>query len=442
MELKEQIADELRKYIDKFDKYDKELPELVEKKEKNYQEKKKEFEEKWDEDIFPTDIPIKEKEQKQLSIMENNLKRLKKTLDDEIKENESNLKASVMSWKNKIDERKKELAEYVKNKDKYLEQKNRLEKELKTQIEGIKAWEKNGIDPNDVLYRKRKDEIIPNLESQISDINLKLDEKEAKKEYSELSKLNRKIKEIELHDRKHILPELAEIFEISKDEPEKIELEQQVPEQQAPEQQAPEQQAPEQQAPEQQAPEQQTQEQQVPEQQAPEQQTQEQQVPEQQAPEQQTQEQQVPEQQAPEQQAPEQQTQEQQVPEQQIQEQQVPEQQIPVQQAPAQQTPIQQAPVQQAQEQQVPTQQKTDHSTTVNTNKEALTQIIIGRKIKIKSIEDGKEIPVVKSKKFFEYMKSLPKNELATKLLNRLNINDNSEAVKLNIRQYKPNDCI
>ena len=57
MELKEQIAEELKKYIDKFDKYDKELPKLVEEKERKYQEKKKEFDEKWGEDIFPTDIP-------------------------------------------------------------------------------------------------------------------------------------------------------------------------------------------------------------------------------------------------------------------------------------------------------------------------------------------------------------------------------------------------
>ena len=411
MEIKEQIAEEIKRYIDRFDKYDNELPKLVEENEKKYQEKKREFGEKWSEDIFPTDIPIKENEQEQLSAMEADLKNLKKNLDDEIKENESNLKSSVFSWKNKIDERRKELVEYVNNKDKYLEQKNRLEKELKTQNEGIKAWEKNGIDSNDVLYRKRKDEIIPNLESQISDINLKLDEEEVRKEYFELGKLNKKIKEIELHDRKHILPELAEIFEISKDEPEKIELDQQ--------------------------------EQPIPDQQ-------EQPIPDQQ-------EQPIPDQQ--EQPILEQQTKE---ADKQVQDDtkisikkpvegkkiEIPDflrtysedgkqkqfKQAPVQQAPVQQASVQQAPVQQASVQQASVQQEPAKSTSVNTNKEALTQIIIGRKIKIKSIEDGKEIPVVKSKEFFKYMQSLPKNELATKLLNRLNINDNSEAIKLNVR--------
>ena len=349
MELKEQIAEELKKYIDKFDKYDKELPKLVEEKERKYQEKKKEFDEKWGEDIFPTDIPIKEKEQKQLTIMEANLKRLKETLNGEINENESNLKSSILSWKNKIDERRKELVEYVTNKDKYLEQRNRLEKELKMQFEGIKTWEKNGIDPNDILYHKRKYEIIPNLENQISDINLKLDEKDIRKEYFELGELNKKIKEVELHDRKHILPELAEIFEISKDDPTK-------PEPIKPEPIKPEPTKPEPTKPE------------------------------------------------------------------------------PTKPEPIKPEPIKPEPTKPEPTKPEPTKPESVNPTLNSKNKGPFVQIIIGRKIKVKFAKDGKEFPIVKSKEFFEYTQSFPKNELAAQLFNKLNIEDNTEAVKLNVR--------
>ena len=220
MEIKEQIAEELKKYIDKFDKYDQELPKLVDKKEKNYQERKKEFDEKWDEDIFPTDIPIRDKEKKQLETMHSNLQRLKKNLNDEIKENESQLKTSIIEWKDLINTRRNELVGYVNNKNQYLVEKNKLEEELKKQVDGIKIWEKNGINPNDAIYLKRKNEIIPNLENQIKVINSKLDEKKIREEYKKLGDLKNKIMAVELHDRKHILPELADIFEINKIKPE------------------------------------------------------------------------------------------------------------------------------------------------------------------------------------------------------------------------------
>lgn len=220
MKIKEKIAEEIEEYIQMFDKYDNELTESVEKKETEYQEKRKQFNEKWEEDIFPTDIPVRDQEAKELEDEANMLKEEKQKLDDDIKKSEQNLRSSISDWENKIDSRRKELVEYVNNRESYVEQKEKLEKELEEQIKGIELWEKNGINPNDVLYRRRKDVIIPNLEKQIEDINLILDESSIREEYKALGELKKQIENIKLHDRNHLIPELVEIFGITKDEPE------------------------------------------------------------------------------------------------------------------------------------------------------------------------------------------------------------------------------
>ena len=220
MEIKEKIVDELKIHIDTFEKYDNKITKDIENREKRYQERKKEFDEKWDGDIFPADIPIKDKEEQRLEQMKNSVKMQRQKLDDEIKDAEQKLKSSVKEWINEIDERRDELVQYANDKNKYLKEKSLLEKELKLQIEGIQMWEKNGINSNDSIYRRRKEEIIPNLKSKIKDIDLKLDETNIRKEYKELGELKKKINDVKLHDRKHILPELADIFEINKIKPE------------------------------------------------------------------------------------------------------------------------------------------------------------------------------------------------------------------------------
>ena len=366
MEIKEQIAEELKKYIDKFDKYDKELPKLVDKKEKNYQERKKEFDEKWDEDIFPTDIPIRDKEKKQLETMHNNLQRLKKNLNDEIKENENQLKTSIIEWKDLINTRRNELVGYVNNKNQYLVEKNKLEEELKKQVDGIKIWEKNGINPNDAIYLKRKNEIIPNLENQIKVINSKLDEKKIREEYKKLGDLKNKITAVEIHDRKHILPELAEIFEISKDnltkpdpvKPNPVKSDPVKPNPVKPDPVKPNPVKPDPVKPDPVKPD-------------------------------------------------------------------------PVKPNPVKPDPVKPNPVKPNPVKPDPVKPK---STIQMVNLEPFAQIIIGRKIKVRFTKDGKKFPVAKSKEFFRYMKSFPKNELNSQLIKKLNIIDSAEAIKLNIR--------
>ena len=110
--------------------------------------------------------------------------------------------------------------------DKYIEEKAILQKELDSQKEGIALWEKNGINPNDSLYQRRKNVIIPNLEKQINELNEKLDSEAIRNEYTELGKLEKNLVSIQKHDRKHMIPELQEIFEVKETiKPEQIEPE-------------------------------------------------------------------------------------------------------------------------------------------------------------------------------------------------------------------------
>ena len=374
MEIKEQIAEELKKYIDKFDKYDQELPKLVDKKEKNYQERKKEFDEKWDEDIFPTDIPIRDKEKKQLETMHSNLQRLKKNLNDEIKENESQLKTSIIEWKDLINTRRNELVGYVNNKNQYLVEKNKLEEELKKQVDGIKIWEKNGINPNDAIYLKRKNEIIPNLENQIKVINSKLDEKKIREEYKKLGDLKNKIMAVELHDRKHILPELADIFEINKIKPEPTKPEPVKPEPVKPEPVKPEPVKPEPVKPE----------------------------PVKTGPV-------KPEPAKTEPVKPE------------------PVKSEPVKPEPAKTEPAKTEPVK-------PEPTRSD-SIKINSNEQEnqpFVKLIIGRKIKIR-YADGKTIPIINTKEYFKYLKKSndPESRINSQLLNRINIEKEGEDLSI-----------
>ena len=107
---------------------------------------------------------------------------------------------------------------------------------LDSQKEGIALWEKNGINPNDGLYQRRKNVVIPNLEKQINELNEKLDSEAIRKEYTELGKLEKDLIAIQKHDRKHMIPELQELFEVKETikpeqiEPEPVEPEPVIPE--------------------------------------------------------------------------------------------------------------------------------------------------------------------------------------------------------------------
>ena len=323
MEIKEKIVDELKIHIDTFEKYDNKITKDIENREKRYQERKKEFDEKWDGDIFPADIPIKDKEEQRLEQMKNSVKMQRQKLDDEIKDAEQKLKSSVKEWINEIDERRDELVQYANDKNKYLKEKSLLEKELKVQLEGIQMWEKNGINSNDSIYRRRKEEIIPNLKSKIKDIDLKLDETNIRKEYKELGELKKKINDVKLHDRKHILPELADIFEINKIKPEPTKPEPVKPEPVKPEPAKPEPVKPE-----------------------------------------------------------------------------------PIKPEPVKPEPVKPEPVKPEPVKPEPAKPEPVKPVAKNENIEPFVKLIIGRKIKVKYLEDGAKFTAVKSKEYFKYMKT------------------------------------
>ena len=176
MEFKEEVKKDLNKYFEKFEKYDNELIPEIENKISENKVKFEEFEQKWSGEIFPTDIQVKDDEEKILNNEKNKLDEQKEKLENDVKNIEDELKGELYSIKGKIHSRMNELVRFTQNKEIYISEKEKLTKELESQLEGIKTWEKNGISENDILYKKRKNEIIPKLEKNIKELDGKLDE--------------------------------------------------------------------------------------------------------------------------------------------------------------------------------------------------------------------------------------------------------------------------
>ena len=212
MEFKEEVKKDLNKYFEKFEKYDNELIPEIENKISANKVKFEEFEQKWSGEIFPTDIQVKDDEEKALNNEKNKLDEQKEKLENDVKNIEDELKGELYSIKGKIHSRMNELVRFTQNKENYISEKEKLTKELENQLEGIKTWEKNGVSENDVLYQKRKNEIIPKLENDINELNKKLDENAIKEEWKNLKELDTKINGIVVHDKKYMVPELKELF--------------------------------------------------------------------------------------------------------------------------------------------------------------------------------------------------------------------------------------
>lgn len=212
MEVKEEMKKELNKYFEKFEKYDNELIPNIDEKISENKEKIEEFKQKWSGEIFPTDVKIKDEEENVLNEETNKLNEQKEKLENEVKNLEDELKKELYSTKGKIHSRMNELVTFIQDKDKYAAEKEKLTKELEKQVEGVKTWEENGIKEDDVLYQKRKYEIIPNLENNINELNKKLDENLVKQEWKDLKELDGKINSIVVHDRKYLMPELKELL--------------------------------------------------------------------------------------------------------------------------------------------------------------------------------------------------------------------------------------
>ena len=236
MGIKEDIAQELNEYVERFAHYDNVTLKAIENMETAHKEKIEKFNEKWGEDIFPPDKPIRDAEKQKLAEEAERIKEEKQEENIKNQKLERELKGTFNQWKGKIEERRAVLIEYYNNRDKYIEKKAIIQKELDSQKEGIALWEKNGINPNDGLYQRRKNVVIPNLEKQINELNEKLDSEAIRKEYTELGKLEKDLIAIQKHDRKHMIPELQEIFEVKETikpeqiEPEPVEPEPVIPE--------------------------------------------------------------------------------------------------------------------------------------------------------------------------------------------------------------------
>ena len=85
MEFKEEVKKDLNKYFEKFEKYDNELIPEIENKISENKVKFEEFEQKWSGEIFPTDIQVKDDEEKILNNEKNKLDEQKEKLENDVK---------------------------------------------------------------------------------------------------------------------------------------------------------------------------------------------------------------------------------------------------------------------------------------------------------------------------------------------------------------------
>ena len=175
-------------------------------REKDYQKRLDEFNERYSGEVFPTDIPKRDEEQIKLEKEKEEIEEDRKELETQKKEREFELQNLIRNWQKQIDVKRDEL---VKKAEKYEKPKEKLEEELKRQKEGLKVWEEKGI--KDQLYYRRKDVVIPKIEKQIEELNKQIEDGGIKTEWVELGKIKSQLKDLPLHTTDSIMEELSDM---------------------------------------------------------------------------------------------------------------------------------------------------------------------------------------------------------------------------------------
>ena len=175
-------------------------------REKDYQKRLDEFNERYSGEVFPTDIPKRDEEQIKLEKEKEEIEEDRKELETQKKEREFELQNLIRNWQKQIDVKRDEL---VKKAEKYEKPKEKLEEELKRQKEGLKVWEEKGI--KDQLYYRRKDVVIPKIEKQIEELNKQIEDEGIKTEWVELGKIKSQLKDLPLHTKDSIMEELSDM---------------------------------------------------------------------------------------------------------------------------------------------------------------------------------------------------------------------------------------
>ena len=381
--IKSHMAFELEKYIKKFEKYDNELNVNIKEKEEEHKQKVEKFKEKWGEDVFPADQPIKDREEKEIKDEKKALEEEKNKITNELKDTENEFKAKLLNWKKSIDYYRNMAAYNGNEETKKINQesKNKLEEELKKQLDGIEMWEKNGVDPEDKLYKRRKEIIIPKLKKDIEYYDSILDDVALREDYKELGKLGKKIDAIKFHDRQHMIPELKDILGLNDREQEKIQAEEPMQEE----------------------------------------------IQKEETKQEKTQEEETKQEKTQAEEPKQEKTQAEEPKQEKTQAEDPKHEEIHIEDPKHEEIYVEE-----------PEQDENDYQETNENKEQQPVQMIIGRKIKLK-IADGKEISLANSKEYFKYMKSLnfAGHYLNTELINKLGINER-DAIGLDVGNVNP----
>lgn len=182
----------------------------------------------------PFKVKQKDREQSKLNIYresidknEELIKEDEKAIEQEFKDYISNLRQDVNEEKAKI-QKEAEHSSIEELQDK----KESLAKEKQKHLEVIKNWEEHNINPNDVIYRRLKDKLVPEIDDKIAKIDRTIEELDPvnlEKQYEELERIGYVLNN--MHDMSHKIEELIDTLGIKENsEQEQDENDEPVPE--------------------------------------------------------------------------------------------------------------------------------------------------------------------------------------------------------------------
>jgi len=157
-----------------------------------------------------------------------------KDREEKLDEEEKEIKDEKLGLKQEFDEFVSELAGNIqKEKDRINaeaqnpeislnmlnDEKQKLISDKEMYLKRIAEWEENNINPNDVLYKRLKEELVPKVDTRIAEIDKELEELEPEKlseMYNELEKYENVVKNLHTWDYK--IKEMCQVFDVKTQE--------------------------------------------------------------------------------------------------------------------------------------------------------------------------------------------------------------------------------
>ena len=157
-----------------------------------------------------------------------------KDREEKLDEEEKEIKDEKLGLKQEFDEFVSELAGNIKKEKDRInaeaqnpeislnmlnDEKQKLISDKEMYLKRIAEWEENNINPNDVLYKRLKEELVPKVDTRIAEIDKELEELEPEKlseMYNELEKYENVVKNLHTWDYK--IKEMCQVFDVKTQE--------------------------------------------------------------------------------------------------------------------------------------------------------------------------------------------------------------------------------